>query len=137
LIHEVLVLVACTNVHLHYFIVWGQHGCDIWPVKGFLQDMAVVAPVGAKDEEQVLAGLGGAGLSGRDLLPGIAGGIDFRVDRERLLELGHITLGRYQSPDIALLLPELFHNYVDGASRRGSYDFRLKGNGPHARLRSA
>jgi hypothetical protein len=90
-----------------------QGGSDFRTVKGFVEDMAIEAPVAAKDQENSFVGCGGLAKSLGDFLRGIdALGIDGFVF-ERLAKAGcRGVLCSDQAPLAVLVIPGLRHGDV-------------------------
>src|SRR5208337_1007218 len=54
LLHQVLVLVTFADVHVHDFVVFLKHGFDVRAMKRQIEDVAVIAPIGAEDDQHAL-----------------------------------------------------------------------------------
>lgn len=108
---EIFVVVADVDMDDEVELV--QKGRDFGTVKGFVENVAIEAPVTAKDDEDALAGRGGGFESRGNFFGGVGiGGIDVFVG-ERLTETrGRGTLGNADDPVIAVQEPGLDHGDV-------------------------
>jgi len=129
--HHILILVSLADIDVHHDIVFLEQGRNVGPFKGEIQDVAVIAPIRAKDDQNALMLL--AGLCQRFFNLGAGVGflpVNLLVCGGRLLQTGGVSsLTDYQSPILPLLLPELHLGDVERLFRfPGSrLNFRLKG----------
>lgn len=86
---DVEILVHLADVHVDNDERGIERGSDIETVEGFVEDVAIEAPVTAKDDQDSFAGNGGGIESFGDFLAGVSGGrIDHLAFVERLAEAG-------------------------------------------------
>ncbi len=100
-LHQVLVLVAFADVHVDDFIIFPEHRFHIRAMKRQVEDVAVIAPVGAKDDRAYVLCCLAASASGLlDLSVGVdPRRIDDLARRGGLLQAGGIAaFARRQPP---------------------------------------
>src|SRR5208283_4974012 len=107
LLHQVLVLVAFPDVYVDDFVVPLEHGFHIGAMKCQVENVTVIAPVGAKDNQHSFVLSGSERQRLFDLSMGIKpGSVDHLAGGGGLLQpCGITSSGRRQPPLLTLLLP--------------------------------
>jgi hypothetical protein len=104
---DVEILVHFADVHVDDEEGPVKGGSDFRAVEGFVENVAVVAPVAAEDEEDALVGGRGGVDDLRDLGLGVDGGIDFLVGNGLEQAAGGAASDEHELPGVASVEPAL------------------------------
>lgn len=108
---EIFVHLSDVDIHDEEGLVEG--GSNFGALEGFVEDVAIEAPVAAKDHEDAFVGSGGGAQGSRDFGAGIGIGGKEILIHKRLTEAGGGgTLGNAEKPQIILMEPALSHSDV-------------------------
>ena len=110
---NVEIFVHLADVDVNDEVGFVEGGSDFGTVEGFVEDVAIEAPVAAKDDENAFVRSGGGAQGFSDFLASVsAGGVEIFLCGRRMEERGCGSLRNTEEPQIIQMEPTLSHGDV-------------------------